>query len=92
MQNHVIVSEKESYSIIKKYNVKDIIDLKNGNFFIYYDLDIEDKDVELNKNNSVSISAAITAYGRMYMSQFKNEFTLYSDTDSLDSTEKLDEK
>jgi hypothetical protein len=46
-------------------------------------------------NISVSIAAAITAYSRIHMSQFKNnpDFKLYySDTDSIDIDKPLNEK
>ena len=90
MQNHVIVSEKESLKIIRNYNVNEIIDLNNGTFFISYTILEEPSDQVKQQNNSVVISSAVTAYSRIFTSPFKNDQLLYFDTDSIDTTEILD--
>jgi len=46
----------------------------------------ENENNELNHNTSIAIAAAITAYSRIYMSQFKNNpkiILYYTDTDSI---------
>ena len=50
--------------------------------------------MKLNNNVSVSIAAAITAYSRIHMSQFKNNPKInlyYTDTDSIYTDSNLDE-
>jgi hypothetical protein len=57
-----------------------------GEYFIVFYSKIEDINDESSHNVSIAIAAAITAYARIHMSQFKNNpnFTLYySDTDSI---------
>jgi DNA polymerase type B, organellar and viral len=74
-----------------KEGIKDIIDL-GDNYLVQY----KDPQVEFNTllngerethNVNIAIAAAVTAYARIHMSQFKNNDTLprlfYSDTDSV---------
>ena len=90
MQNHVIVSEKESLKILTKHDVKEIIDLNNGKFFISYSIIEEHSDTVKIKNISVIIPSAVTSHSRIFMSPFKTEKILYSDTDNIDTTDILD--
>ena len=59
----------------------DILDLgENGFFVTYKDENLINKDYKI----SIGIASAVTAYARVYMSKFKNNFKLfYSDTDSI---------
>jgi hypothetical protein len=73
--------------------ITDKIDLDDHVIVFYKSSDglFDDKDEH---NKSVSIAAAITAYSRIHMSQFKNNPKInlyYTDTDSIYTDSKLDE-
>jgi hypothetical protein len=71
--------------------IENKIELDN-HFLVFY------KNIESNKDNethniNISIAAAITAYSRIHMTQFKNNPNInlyYSDTDSIYTDSKLD--
>jgi DNA polymerase family B len=96
LDKHKIVDKKEFYEIEKKFQITASLDLKNGKELISYSEENEINDFQENRTNvSVSIAAMVTAYARIFMSQFKNNpnYTLfYSDTDSIDLDVKLDLK
>ena len=68
-----------------------------GEYFLYEVKILEDKIVEDDKsthNVSIAIAAAITAYARIHMSQFKNNPKIrlyYTDTDSIYTDSDLDQ-
>lgn len=75
-----IISKKDFYKIVNKENIFDSIELGDH---LLIGLNIEsDED---NNNISIGVAAAITAYARIHMSQFKNNpdyILYYTDTDS----------
>jgi len=92
-ENHVITKNENINSYLNKYKVIDFKQISDGKVLISY---IKKDDFEFsnfktsgnikNINVSVSISSAITAYARMFMSKFKNNpnYNLYyTDTDSV---------
>lgn len=88
-QNKIINEDDEiKYLNSDKYDVNEIINLSEDKSLISYNYKDPDKNPYNYFNNlSVPIAAAITAYARIYMSQFKNnsEYNLfYTDTDSID--------
>lgn len=92
---HEIIDDKELELYLSKYKLSSILDLNNGKVLISYPENLEeDNNFEniFTNNVNVSIAAAITAYGRIFMSKFKNntEYNLYySDTDNLDIDKRL---
>jgi DNA polymerase type B, organellar and viral len=92
-EEHEVITYDKENEYINKFNISDIIDFKNGKELISFYKPILNLDKENKKCNiSVVISAAVTAYSRIYMSQFKNnkDYTLfYSDTDSIDINKPL---
>nr|QWO71392.1 DNA polymerase [Arthromyces claviformis] len=104
-ENHLVISNKQANEFYSKYNITNVVDLKNGKELISFldfdqqsqNNDIEHIDVEnyKNKNISVVVSSVVTASARIHMSQFKtnNSYTLYyTDTDSIDIDGELDSK
>jgi hypothetical protein len=72
-----------------KFELLDFIDLDEDGYFTTY-LDTESQEDSLNV--SIGIASAISAYGRVFMSQFKNNpdiNNLYGDTDSLHTDKPL---
>nr|QWO71388.1 DNA polymerase [Termitomyces sp. T70a] len=94
--SHKIMDKIELYkfSDVEGIEILSCIDLKNDYLFVTYKNKVS-KDESLDSFNvNVAISAAITAYARIHMSQFKNNpnFELfYSDTDSIDINKPLNE-
>jgi len=89
-----IMDEENSFKFAQKYLVSNIVNLQNGKIIITY-LDEKERYSNRTLNISVPISAAVTGYSRIHMSQFKlmrgiNVF--YSDTDSIDLDKPLDPK
>jgi hypothetical protein len=88
-----IVNNKELIEMMEDNNIFDIMDLGDDSYLITYIPNNKDNDDDSLFNNmthfniSISLSAAITAYARIHMSQFKksnNKYKLlYSDTDSI---------
>jgi hypothetical protein len=84
-----ICLQKDFYKITNKENIFDIIELGDH---ILFGLNIE--AVEDNSNISVGVAAAITAYARIHMTQFKNNPNIklyYTDTDSIFTDSELDQ-
>ena len=55
--------------VSQKYDILDFLDLEeSGLFVIYNDDTLLDKDHKV----SIGIASAVTAYARIYMTQFKN--------------------
>jgi hypothetical protein len=87
------IIKKEEYSnSIKKYgeeNIYNIIDLGNHQLLQFNDSNSDSlsKDSFKGVNVNIAIAAAVTAYARIHMSQFKNNPLFpnlyYTDTDSL---------
>ena len=90
--NTTILNEKESRKFEKNpnKNIHDFIDLDGYTLYEFSNID-NTLNNELNSglntsNVNVAISAAITAYARIHMTQFKNLKGIklfYSDTDSV---------
>jgi hypothetical protein len=88
-----IVDNKKLIEMMEDNNILDIMNLGDDSYLITYIPNNKDNDDDSLFNNmthfniSISLSAAITAYARIHMSQFKrknNEYNLlYSDTDSI---------
>jgi DNA polymerase type B, organellar and viral len=73
-------------------NIIDKIDLENY-ILVRYNSNENIEDLE-NHNVSISIAAAVTAYARIHMSQFKNNPKInlyYTDTDSIYTDSDIDE-
>ena len=85
-----ILTEKEYNKFEKKHidNLVDVIDL-DGHYLLEIDNNTLNNELNSGLNTSnvnVAISAAITAYARIHMTQFKNLKGIklfYSDTDSV---------
>jgi hypothetical protein len=88
-----IVDNKKLIEMMEDNNILDIMNLGDDSYLITYIPNNKDNDDDSLFNNmthfniSISLSAAITAYARIHMSQFKksnNKYKLlYSDTDSI---------
>jgi hypothetical protein len=72
MEKHRIFdsSDREIFIYYTKYRISYIIDLNNGKELISL-FDEIDKDFTKSLNISIPISLAVTAYARIFMSQFK---------------------
>jgi len=80
------VDSRKIVEIQSKYDVKGVTPLGDDiNLITYQKRNDEDKSYK--PNVSIAISAMITANSRLWMYQFKNENVLYTDTDSIDTTE-----
>jgi len=87
---HEIIDDIKLNHYIDKYSINEIIPLNNNKILIsYFDINIKDNIMLSNKtysNISIGIVAAITAYARIHMTQFKNnpDYNLYyTNTDSI---------
>jgi DNA polymerase type B, organellar and viral len=100
---HIVLpsSLSNQFLLDDKFDILDVIDFKNNKELITYKVKHNpniDDNIEENKYKNVSIvvASAITAYGRIHMSQFKNNpqigELLYSDTDCIAITGELNEK
>ena len=81
LQNHEFCNFSKVMLLTKLDNNLDYIEIDKDLFFVSY----TDKDKKAN-GVSVSVASAVTAYARIYMSQFKNNpnYELYyTDTDSI---------
>uniref|UniRef100_A0A896YSL2 DNA polymerase n=1 Tax=Coniophora olivacea TaxID=85977 RepID=A0A896YSL2_9AGAM len=98
LHSHIFVNFSEFTELSKCYEIIDFIQINEDLFFVTYESsDINDLGESLPKNKSagisVSIASAVTAYARVYMSNFKNNpsFNLYyTDTDSIFVDKELD--
>jgi hypothetical protein len=100
---HIVLPSSLSNKFIldDQFDILDVIDFKNNQELISYrkrnDPNL-DNNIEENKfkNVSIVVASAITAYGRIHMSQFKNNpeigDLLYSDTDCIAITGDLNQK
>lgn len=93
---HEIIDNDKLFEYVDKFKVVSSLDLKNNKQLISYSENKDDIDEDFSNtpNVNVSIAAAITAYGRIVMSNYKNrdDFNLfYSDTDCIDIDKPLDE-
>lgn len=96
IEQNVIIDPEKFDEYNKKYEIRDVIDFKNNKYFIrYFD---EDKPENTKLSISVAIAAAITGYGRVFMTSIIREledldYTIYyMDTDSLAVNKPLPEK
>jgi len=88
---HIIISEDELINMIENdYLISEMINLDNNKSLISYvnnnNSDEENIFGNCNYNISIGIASAVTAYSRIFRSQFKNnpDYKLYySDTDSI---------
>jgi hypothetical protein len=102
--NTINVNEKELNSILLLNLVKTYIKLNDDLFVVLIegnidvnllksiniDLEIKTKNILTSVNTNVSIASAITSYARIEMMQYKlNYDVLYSDTDSIFTTQSL---
>lgn len=74
------------YEFINKNTIEDFIDVDKDNILITYRNNNENGELDVEYNNSIATASAITAYARVFMSQFKNNPSfklLYTDTDSV---------
>jgi hypothetical protein len=95
METHLIVASEETLKLNAVRVITNVVDLKNGNELVsFFDThNWNDKTKKKTLNISVPIAAAVTASARIHMSKFKtmDKFNLfYSDTDSIDIDEPLD--
>lgn len=109
-EQHAIIEQSEIEEYCCKFRVTNWVPINNKLLICYTNKenlhsksnqssgDItkgENGKTNFNKNVSISISSAITAYARVYMAQFKNIDGLiiyYTDTDSLYTNKPLDLK
>ena len=75
------------WDFMDKNTIEDWIDIDKENILLTYRSNNDDGVEEVAEyTNSIAIASAITAYARVFMSQFKNISTfilLYTDTDSI---------
>ena len=99
LDTHIItnIEDVDSYLSNPDYKVGLPLELSEGVVLLSYSDTTKYKDIEFDEkhefNTSIAIAAAITAYARIHMSQFKNSplYTLfYSDTDSIYINKPLD--
>jgi hypothetical protein len=95
-----IVDNNELYEMIEHNNILDIMNLDDDiNLITFIPTNDNNEDSLFNSmtkfNISISLSAAITAYARIHMSQFKSDYSsynlYYSDTDSIAIDEPLED-
>lgn len=100
---HIVMPSHLSNQFIldEKFDILDVIDFNNNQELITYKKRHNpnvDNNIEENKykNVSIPVASAITAYGRIHMSKFKNNLEigdlLYSDTDCIAITGELNPK
>lgn len=98
------LDQKRFEDILKTHNVYDFLDLDNNSYLVKYDIEpnielcnkfnmdypnlIKIKD-NFKSSRSIAIPAFITAYGRMFMSQYIQD-SVYIDTDGICTTKELD--
>ena len=96
MSNHVIINNNELTETIEQISTQngkiDILDLNNGKTLLTVFFKDDNQNSLTNKDISIGISAAITAYSRMFMSDLLYNTKLdilYMDTDSIFVTSRL---
>jgi len=87
MMKHTILSHEDALNYYNKYDVASVITLNTGKELISYnskDSCNNDDNSLTTLNISIPISAAITAYARMIMTEYKQNYNIYyTDTDSI---------
>ena len=89
LHSHIFANFSEVQELCTKFEIIDYIEIDKDLYFVTYESeDSNELDSSFSKNSgvSVSIASAVTAYARVYMSQFKNnqDYNLfYTDTDSI---------
>lgn len=81
--DQVFINKKQLLKISEKYDITELIDLKDDEFFVSF---INNKNLDKELKISVGIASAVTAYSRIQMSKFKNNLNYnlyYTDTDSI---------
>lgn len=94
METNLIILNDESNYYIKKYEISNVIDLKNGKELVTFLNPTKDID-NIPLNISIPIATMVTAYARIHMTKFKNIEDLkilYTDTDSIFFNKPLDSK
>lgn len=95
-EQHRIITNAEGLELYSKFDITNILDLKNGKELVsFFNLpsELNDNSNYDIKNVSVVVSSIVTASARIYMSRFKTDNSIniyYSDTDSIDIDQKLD--
>lgn len=96
MPNHIIIANNEINNFINnldnKIIIQEVIDLKNNYSLLTFLVHNENIDTLINKDISIGIAAAVTAYSRIALSHFLVNYELeilYMDTDSLYLSSKL---
>lgn len=85
--SYEVISKNE----LKQINAENIVDLIEFDELVL--IGLKSEVIEDNSNISVGVAAAITAYSRIHMSQFKNNPNInlfYTDTDSIYTDSELD--
>jgi hypothetical protein len=90
--DQVFVNKNIFLKLAEKYEIIDFLDLKDDEFFCpFINPDNLDKELKI----SIGIASAVTAYSRVYISQFKNNLKYnlyYTDTDSIFIDSDLEDK
>jgi hypothetical protein len=90
--DQVFVNKNIFLKLAEKYEIIDFLDLKDDEFFCsFINPDNLDKELKI----SIGIASAVTAYSRVYISQFKNNLKYnlyYTDTDSIFIVSDLEDK
>ena len=91
LDKHLFANTYEVAELLKSKNIKSLIPLTDDiNLLSYSESEIE--SVLKSPNVSIAISALITSMARVWMYQFKDKNTIYTDTDSIDTTVLLNPK
>jgi DNA polymerase type B, organellar and viral len=101
LTHNAVVNNDELYEMMEHNNIMDVLNLDEDiNLITYIPKTKDDNENSLFNdmtkfNISISLSAAITAYARIHMSQFKSKYNsydlYYSDTDSIAIDKPLDD-
>lgn len=91
LDTHSLVNNNEIIELQRNYNIKALTPLGENINLISYTKKMEN-DFTYSPNVSIAISAMITSKARLWMYKFKNNSVLYTDTDSIDTTELLNPK
>ena len=74
------------FNFINNNTIEDWIDVDQDYILVTYRSNEESRVEDVEYSNSIAIASAITAYARVFMSQFKNNPYIelyYTDTDSI---------
>jgi len=99
VENHSIIESSKSNDVLlnEDYTITNVVDLQNGKELIsYFNKNaikaLQSDEGTSNKNISIAIASAVTAYARIKMSHIKMDKNIkiyYSDTDSFVVDKKL---